>query len=121
MTFSNAPSASPQAVAADFGVMLTTTPSREEAQKIARLLIDERLAACVQLLPIESFYFWEGKTQNEAEVLLLIKTRAALFDQATARIKQVHSYTVPEIVALPFAAGFGGYLSWIDQVTAKRD
>ena len=92
--------------AAGFGVLLTTTPTRDEAQKIARLLIEEKLAACVQLLPIESFYFWQGKTQNEAEILLLIKTRAALFDAAIARIKDIHSYTVPEIVALPFAAGF---------------
>ena len=97
--------------------MLTTTPTREEAQTIARLLIEEKLAACVQLLPIESFYFWQGKTQNEAEVLLLIKTRTALFENAIARIKEVHSYTVPEIVAVPFAAGFAGYLSWIGEVT----
>jgi periplasmic divalent cation tolerance protein len=104
--------------AADYGIMLTTTPSREEAQKIARLLIAERLAACVQLSPIESFYVWEGETQNEAEILLLIKTRAALFDAAIARIKQVHSYSVPEIVALPFAAGSAGYLDWIGRSTA---
>ena len=100
-----------------YGVLLTTTPSREEAQKIARLLIDEKLAACVQLLPIESFYVWQGKTQNEAEVLLLVKTRSALFEKAIARIKAVHSYTVPEIVAMPFAAGFDGYFDWIEQVT----
>jgi len=99
-------------------MLLTTTPSREEAQKIARLLIDEKLAACVQLLPIESFYVWEGKTQNEAEVLLLIKTRSGLFDRAIARVKQIHSYSVPEIVAMPFAAGFRGYFDWIDEVTA---
>jgi len=104
--------------ASDFGVMLTTTPSREEAQTIARLLIEEKLAACVQLLPIESFYFWQGKTQNEAEILLLIKTRSALFGAATARIKAVHSYTVPEIVALPFATGFQGYFDWIGEVTS---
>ena len=103
--------------AADYGVLLTTTPTREEAARIAKLLIDEKLAACVQLLPIESFYFWEGKTQNEAELLLLVKTRKALFERAIARIKEVHSYTVPEIVALPFAAGFAGYLNWIDDVT----
>ena len=102
-----------------YGVMLTTTPTREEAQKIARLLIEEKLAACVQLMPIESFYFWQGKTQNEAEILLLIKTRTALFDTLTARIKQIHSYTVPEIVALPFTAGFQGYFDWIGQVTAN--
>lgn len=100
--------------------MLTTTPTREEAQSIARLLIEEKLAACVQLLPIESFYFWQGKTQNEAEVLLLIKTRTALFESAIARIKEIHSYTVPEIVAMPFAAGFAGYLNWIDDVTGGR-
>ena len=104
--------------AADYGVMLTTTPTREEAQKLARLLVEEKLAACVQLLPIESFYSWQGKTQNEAEILLLIKTRAVLFDAATARIKALHSYTVPEIVAMSFTAGFPGYFDWIGQVTA---
>lgn len=101
----------------EYGVLLTTAPTRDEAAKIAKLLIDERLAACVQLLPIESFYFWQGRTQNEAELLLLVKTRKALFEKAIARIKAVHSYTVPEIVALPFAAGFAGYLNWIDEVT----
>jgi periplasmic divalent cation tolerance protein len=103
--------------ASDYGMLLTTAPSRDEAAKIAKLLIDEKLAACVQLLPIESFYVWEGKTQNEAEVLLLAKTRSALFDAAIAKIKSMHSYTVPEIVALPFAAGFTGYFRWIDDVT----
>jgi periplasmic divalent cation tolerance protein len=101
----------------DYGALLTTTPSREEAHRIAKLLIDEKLAACVQLLPIESFYAWQGKTQNEAEILLLVKTRRALFEPAIARIKAVHSYSVPEIVAMPFTAGFAGYLDWIDSVT----
>ena len=105
--------------AADYGVLLTTTPNREEAATIAKLLIEEKLAACVQLLPIESFYAWQGKTQNEAEILLLVKTRSALFEQAIARIKAAHSYTVPEIVALPFSAGFAGYLDWIGEVTAS--
>lgn len=107
-----------QNLAAQYGVLLTTAPSREEAAKIAQLLIDEKLAACVQLLPIESFYVWQGKTQNEAEVLLLVKTRELLFEKAIARIKAVHSYSVPEIVALPFTAGFDGYFQWIDAVTA---
>jgi periplasmic divalent cation tolerance protein len=101
----------------DFGVLLTTTSGREEAAEIAKLLIGEKLAACVQLLPIESFYVWQGKTQNEAEILLLVKTRTALFEKAMARIKSLHSYSVPEIVAMPFAAGFAGYLNWIDEVT----
>lgn len=108
----------PVSEASDYGVLLTTTPTREEAAKIAKLLIDEKLAACVQLLPIESFYIWQGETQNEAELLLLVKTRRALFEKAIDRIKAVHSYTVPEIVALPFSVGFAGYLGWIDEVTA---
>jgi periplasmic divalent cation tolerance protein len=103
--------------AGDYGILLTTTPTREEAAKIAGLLMDEKLGACVQLLPIESFYVWQGETRNEAEILLLVKTRASLFDRAIARIKEIHSYTVPEIVALPFSAGFAGYLDWIDDVT----
>jgi periplasmic divalent cation tolerance protein len=98
-------------------MLLTTAPSREEAQRIAHLLLDEKLAACVQLLPIESFYCWQGKTQNEAEILLLVKTRAILFERTVARIKAVHSYSVPEIAAMPFTAGFGGYFDWIDEVT----
>jgi periplasmic divalent cation tolerance protein len=104
--------------ASAFGMMLATAPTRDEAQKIARALTEEKLAACVQLLPIESFYVWQGKTQNEAEILLLIKTRTALFDTVIARIKQAHSYTVPEIVAMPFTAALSGYLDWIDDVTA---
>ena len=104
--------------ASDYGVLLTTAPSRDEAANIAKLLIDEKLAACVQLLPIESFYVWQGKTQNEAEILILAKTRTALFEPAIARIKQVHSYSVPEIVATGFLAGFQPYLDWISEVTA---
>src|SRR4051812_26217296 len=111
-------SESEQVTASDYGVLLTTAPNRDEAAKIARLLIDEKLAACVQLLPVESFYVWQGATQNEAEILLLVKTRSALFEAAIARIKGAHSYQVPEIVALPFTAGFAGYLDWIDTVTA---
>jgi periplasmic divalent cation tolerance protein len=100
-------------------MLMTTAPTREEAAKIAKLLIEEKLAACVQLLPIESFYVWQGKTHNEAEVLLLVKTRKILFDTAITRIKTVHSYAVPEIVAVPFTAGLGDYLSWIDEVTTN--
>ena len=101
----------------DHGMLLTTVPSRDDAIRIANLLIDEKLAACVQLLPIESFYVWQGKTQNENELLLLIKTRTALFEAAIARIKGIHPYSVPEIVGTPFSAAFKGYLDWIDGVT----
>jgi len=101
----------------EHGVLLTTLPDRAGAQAMARLLVEEKLAACVQLLPIESFYRWEGKVQNEGEVLLLIKTRTALFDTAMARIKAAHPYTVPEIVCWPFSAGHPPYLDWIGENT----
>jgi periplasmic divalent cation tolerance protein len=100
------------------GVLLTTLPSQEDARRLARMLVEEKLAACVQLLPIESFYRWEGAVQNEGEVLLLIKTRTSLFEEAIARIKTAHPYTVPQIVGWPFSAGHQPYLDWIDTSTA---
>jgi len=100
------------------GVLLTALPSREDARRLAQMLVEEKLAACVQLLPIESVYRWDGKVRNEAEVLLLVKTRTALFDAAITRIKAVHPYTVPEIVGWPFSAGHLPYLNWIDASTA---
>ena len=100
------------------GVLLTTVGGKDEARGLARLLVEERLAACVQLLPIESFYRWDGKVRNEEEVLLLAKTRTALFDAAIARIKAAHPYKVPEIVGLPFTAGLASYFAWIDDNTA---
>jgi periplasmic divalent cation tolerance protein len=99
------------------GVLLTAVPSQEDARRLARMLVEEKLAACVQLLPIESFYRWDGKVQNEAEVLLLVKTRTALFDTAIARIKAAHPYAVPQIVGWPFSAGHPPYLNWIDDST----
>jgi periplasmic divalent cation tolerance protein len=103
----------------DHGMLMTALPARAAAAALAQLLIDEKLAACVQLLPIESFYRWEGKIQHEPEVLLLIKTRTALFEAAIARIKAAHPYSVPEITGLPFTAGLAGYFGWIDSVTAQ--
>ena len=103
--------------AGDYGMLLTTLPNADAARVLARSLVEERLAACVQLAGIESFYSWEGKICNEPETLLLIKTRSALFDAAIARIKALHPYSVPEIVATPFAAGFEGYFAWIAQNT----
>ena len=99
------------------GMLMTTVSARADAVRIADILIGEKLAACVQMMPVESFYTWEGRTQNAAELLLLVKTRAGLFEAAIARIKAVHPYEVPEIVATSFTAGFAPYLAWIDAAT----
>ncbi len=102
----------------EYGVLLTTLPGKEDAGRIARLLIEEKLAACVQMMPIESVYRWKGNICQEGEILLLVKTRAALFDAAISRIKAAHPYEVPEIVATPLPEGFSGYFAWIDENTA---
>lgn len=100
-----------------FGFVMTTTATKEDAARIAKSLLHDRLAACVQVLPIESYYTWRGETANDAEWLLLIKTRTALFDRAIASIKAAHPYKLPEIVATAFAAGYTDYLDWIASVT----
>jgi uncharacterized protein involved in tolerance to divalent cations len=97
--------------------VLTTTASEDEAEVIAEALLAEELAACVQILPIRSRYLWQGAVQREPEQLLLIKTRAALFEVVRSKIRTMHSYDTPEIVALPIAAGDADYLSWIGGVT----
>jgi len=97
----------------DMGVVTTTVTSREDARRIANVLLAERLAACVQFLEIESHYVWNKERMAEPEIMLLAKTRADLFEPAIARIKALHPYETPEIVAQHFSAGFAPYLSWI--------
>ena len=101
----------------DGGIVSTALPDREEARRIAQILLAEKLVACVQLLDMESHYVWQGSTMAEPEVMLLAKTRAALFETVIARIKTLHPYEVPEIVAQPFTAGFQPYLAWIADST----
>jgi periplasmic divalent cation tolerance protein len=100
--------------------VLTTTASPLEAEAIAEALLTEELAACVQILEIRSRYVWRDAVQREPEQLLLIKTRAALFEVVRAKIRTLHSYDTPEIVALPIAAGDADYLSWLGSVTRKN-
>ena len=97
-------------------VVLVAVGNREEARTIASALVADRLAACVQLVPIESLYVWEGKVLDDDEVLLLVKTRADAFDRLRARVRELHSYEVPEVVMLDIAAGDAPYLDWIDGV-----
>jgi periplasmic divalent cation tolerance protein len=102
-------------------VLMTTVPSAADADKLAHILVAAKTAACVQIMPIKSCYFWDGKVVNDAEYLLLIKTRADLYGPAADLIKQSHSYEVPEIISVPVVAGSSSYLDWIDAVTSRND
>lgn len=95
-------------------VVLVTASSADEARQLARGLLENRLAACVNVVPVESLFRWEGALQQETEALMIIKTRADAFDRLAQAIKAAHSYDVPEIIALPIAAGSAEYLKWID-------
>jgi periplasmic divalent cation tolerance protein len=99
-------------------VILCTCGSKDEAQRLASKLIEERLAACVNILPaLQSLYRWQDKIEEATEILLLIKTRAERFALVRERITELHSYDTPEIIALPIWDGSEKYLNWIrDQV-----
>jgi periplasmic divalent cation tolerance protein len=95
-------------------VVLVTAPTAERAAELARALVEERLAACGNVVPaIRSIYRWEGKVQDEAEALLVLKTTRARFDALRARVLALHPYEVPEVVALAVDAGSAPYLAWI--------
>lgn len=100
-----------------FVVVTTTTSSDAETEKIARTLITQKLAACVQVLPIESYYTWKEKLNIEKENLLLIKCKRADYPEIEKCIKENHSYEVPEITMVPIENGSKDYLDWIEQVT----
>jgi periplasmic divalent cation tolerance protein len=99
--------------ASGYGIVTTTLASKDDARRIADMLLAERLAACVQLIRIESHYSWKNERVSEPEVMLAAKTRAELFERVIARIKALHPYETPEIVAQDFRAGFAPYLDWI--------
>src|SRR6266498_2482939 len=95
-------------------VVLMTAASSNEANRIAEVLVDKRLAACVQILPeIQSVYRWKDKVERESEVLLLAKTTCARFDELDRAVREIHSYENPEIVALPITAASEPYLRWL--------
>ena len=95
-------------------VVLTTLEKYEDGERLARLLIERELAACVQILPpMVSIYRWKGNIEQASEVLLLIKTTRDVYPQLEAVIKDHHSYQTPEIIALPIEAGVSEYLSWL--------
>ena len=96
-------------------IVLITASSEEEAHKIAELLVNEKKAACVNILPgVDSLFWWEGKIESAGESLLLVKTKASLFPEIVELVKRTHSYEVPEIIALPIIAGSEDYVKWLD-------
>ncbi len=100
----------------EYSVVLTTTSNEETAIELAKKIITERLAACVQLIPIRSIYMWQGEMCIEPEYLLLIKTRADHYEALQAFISRHHAYTTPEILELLVGRGSPDYIKWIDSV-----
>jgi periplasmic divalent cation tolerance protein len=100
-----------------FCVVLTTTDSEEHAERIVDAVLEAKLAACLQLIPIRSCYVWEGKIARDNEILIQIKAKSADYDDLAACIRGAHTYDVPEIVRLDIAAGEKPYLDWIASVT----
>lgn len=99
-------------------VIFITTPSQEEGEKIGRYLVEIKLAACANILPsITSIFSWEGNISREQESLVILKSKRALFEKITEEVRKRHSYSLPEIIALPLVAGFPEYLSWIEKNT----
>ena len=97
-------------------VVFSTCASADEAERLARRLVDERLAACINVIsPVRSFYRWKGVVEDSVEWVLMIKTSRSLFESLRAVLESAHSYEVPELVAIPIVDGSPNYLSWIDQ------
>jgi periplasmic divalent cation tolerance protein len=103
-------------------VVLMTAPNRQEAVRIAEMLVSARLAACVQILPqIQSVYRWQGEVERASEVLLLAKTTSGRFDELDRAVKEIHSYETPEIVALPVTSISGPYRKWLQAAIATGE
>ena len=101
----------------EFGIVLTTVATPDDARRLADGLLEQRLAACVQTLAIQSAYRWKGAVQRDAEILLLVKTKTALYPEVEAFIRAAHSYETPEIILVPITAGSAGYLQWLGAET----
>lgn len=97
----------------DYCVVMTSLDNEAAAEALAQQLVEAQLAACVQVLPIKSFYVWQGESRRDAEYLLLIKTRAALFPALETFIRAHHPYDIPELLQLPVTAGSADYLQWL--------
>jgi periplasmic divalent cation tolerance protein len=109
-------------VAQGFLIIFCTTASEQEAATISKTVVEEGLAACANIIPqIRSIYRWKEKIWDERETLIIIKSRKDLFEKIRSRIRELHSYEVPEITAVQVEKGDAAYLQWIEAVTAKGD
>ena len=99
-------------------VVFITAPNEEEAAKISHALVEARLVGCVNIVRgIRSVYRWEGRIEDEGEVLMIAKTRGELFEPLTKKVKELHPYTVPEVIALPIIEGSADYINWLKEET----
>jgi periplasmic divalent cation tolerance protein len=99
-------------------VVYITAPGEEEALTLARALVESRLAACVNMVNnVRSIYSWQGRIEDDRELLMIVKTRRQLFERLSAKVRELHSYDVPEIIALPIVEGSPDYLKWIEEST----
>ena len=104
---------------AEYLLVLTTVSEEAVASRIARQLVEERLAACVTVSsPCQSFYWWEGDISEEREWMLFIKTKGSLYPELEKRLQEIHPYSVPEVLAFSVAVGAEKYLRWLDQETS---
>jgi periplasmic divalent cation tolerance protein len=102
-------------------VVLSNCGSEEEARRIARALVEARVAACVNILPgIQSIYHWQGAIQEDSEWMLVIKSTRSMFDRLSIELRKVHSYQVPEVLAIPVVAGSPDYLDWMDRELVEK-
>jgi len=103
----------------EYTLVMVTASSREEAEKIATTLLERKLIACANILgPVSSRFWWQGKIDSAEEYMIFMKTKRELFDQVADNVKQLHSYEVPEIIALPIVEGAKPYLEWINSSLA---
>lgn len=100
----------------EYCIILTTFSEEKNGRRIIDTLIEKRLAACIQVIPIQSFYRWQGEVNRDNEQLMLIKTKQSLYVEVEKFILTQHAYEIPEVVLLPIEHGFAGYLEWISDV-----
>ncbi len=102
----------------EYITVLITAPTEEEAAGMSHSIVEERLAACVNIIrSVRSIYRWQGRIEDGQEVLMILKTKKSLFERLRQRVKELHSYAVPEIIAIPVVEGDATYLNWLAQET----